>query len=648
MSIVTARRISQAFFLLLLVWLVIVTQTGTDWWQMGGWSTNWLLQLDPLVALGTLLSTGTLYAGLLWALGTVILTILLGRFFCSWVCPFGTMHHFVGYLARRRKSLAEKVRLNRYRRAQAIKYYLLVFLLTAAAGGLISRLIQSPRRHPVTSILAAAILLALVVSVIGGVVRRRGRALATAAVFLAIWVALSFFLSMSKPLAVSLQIGLLDPIPLVYRSVSLVVLPIVDATGGALSSAWRHYEWAWLIGGVFLAALLLNLIVPRFYCRFICPLGALLGAIDHLAIWRIGKTESPCSNCGRCEANCEGACNPSGAFRISECVLCFNCLHACNDGLIRYQRRRSGGGEISAPDISRRGLLASFVSGLAAVPILRLTGRARGVNWNPAVIRPPGSLTEEQFLTRCIRCGQCMKVCPTNVIQPAGLQAGPEGLWTPILNNRIGTSGCQLFCTACGYICPTAAIRPLSLDEKLGRGEFADAGPIKLGTAFIDRGRCLPWAMGRPCIVCQENCPVSPKAIYTREVFQTVRNGVYLVRKAQPDAVELEAADLPENAYSTGDYYCRPDKAKGAAPKRIVAHTSETITLASDAPWAVPPEPGSRIEIQVRLQRPYVDPAACIGCGVCEHECPVAGRRAIRVTAENESRSPARGLTIQP
>jgi len=646
MSIITTRRISQAFFLLLLIWFVIVTQTGAAWWQMGGWSMNWLLQLDPLVALGTLLSTGTLHAGLLWALATVILTILLGRIFCGWICPFGTMHHFIGYVARRRKTLAEKVRLNRYRRAQAIKYYLLVFLLTAAAGGLISQLIHPPRRDPTTTLLAAAILLALVVSIIGGVFRRPGRALAAVAVFLVLWVALSFFLSMSKPLTASLQTGLLDPIPLVYRSASLVVLPIVDTGRISLGSAWRHYEWAWLIGGVFLTALLLNLVVPRFYCRFVCPLGALLGAIDRLAIWRIGKTESPCSNCQRCEADCEGACNPSGAFRISECVLCFNCLHACNDGLIRYQWRRSAGEEISTPDISRRGLLASFVSGLAAVPILRLTGRARGENWNPAVIRPPGSLEEDRFLRRCIRCGQCMKVCPTNVIQPAGLQAGVEGLWTPILNNRIGTSGCQLLCTACGYVCPTGAIRRLSLDEKLGRGEFADAGPIKLGTAFVDRGRCLPWAMGRPCIVCQENCPVSPKAIYTREVFQTVRDGVYVVRKAQPEFVELEAADLPAEAYATGDYYCLALGGPDSTPRRIVAQTAQTITIAADVPWAKPPAPGSRVEIQVRLQRPYVDPAACIGCGVCEHECPVAGRRAIRVTAENESRNPARGMTL--
>ncbi len=113
-----------------------------------------------------------------------------------------------------------------------------------------------------------------------------------------------------------------------------------------------------------------------------------------------------------------------------------------------------------------------------------------------------------------------MRVCPTNVIQPAGIEGGLENLWTPVLNNRIGSSGCQLNCVACGQVCPTSAIRPITLAEKRGINEFAEAGPIKLGTAFVDRNRCLPWAMDKPCIVCEENCPVSPKAIFTREVFQ--------------------------------------------------------------------------------------------------------------------------------
>ena len=38
-----------------------------------------------------------------------------------------------------------------------------------------------------------------------------------------------------------------------------------------------------------------------------------------------------------------------------------------------------------------------------------------------------------------------------------------------------------------------------------------------MGTAFFDRGRCLPWAMATPCIVCEEVCPTSPKAIWVEE-----------------------------------------------------------------------------------------------------------------------------------
>ena len=134
MSIVTARRISQIFFFLLFLWFCIVTTLGERWWQLRGWPVNWLIQLDPLVGLGTLLATGTLYAGLLWGLLTVILTILLGRFFCGWICPFGALHQAVGWVANRRCKASAMIAANRYRRGQGVKYAILVFLLGAAAG----------------------------------------------------------------------------------------------------------------------------------------------------------------------------------------------------------------------------------------------------------------------------------------------------------------------------------------------------------------------------------------------------------------------------------------------------------------------------------------------------------------------------------
>jgi ferredoxin len=237
-----------------------------------------------------------------------------------------------------------------------------------------------------------------------------------------------------------------------------------------------------------------------------------------------------------------------------------------------------------------------------------------------------------------------MRICPTNVIQPGGIDGGLENLWTPVLNNRIGSSGCQLNCIACGQICPTSAIRPITLSEKLGTGEFAESGPIKLGTAFFDRGRCLPWAMDKPCIVCEENCPVSPKAIYTQERFNTIRDGILTVKKASDNTIETIENNLSLDKLATGDYYCAVE---GDKPRKITANTGNTIVISSDNQFEKIPLPGSKIKIQVRLQRPYVDIEKCIGCGVCEHECPVSGKKAVRVSAEGETRSTDRKLLLK-
>jgi polyferredoxin len=577
MKIVQTRRISQVFFFTLFVWFCIVSTIGEEFCQLRGWPVNWFLQLDPLVAFGTMLTTHTLYRALLWALATVILTIVLGRFFCSWVCPFGSLHHFVGFLGNRKKKLSQRIQLNKYQKAQCIKYIVLVFFL---------------------------------------------------------------FMAAFPSIGATLQTGLLDPIPLVTRSFNLVVLAVVDRAFDVTSVTGRLYEGAWLIFAIFLTALLLNLVIPRFYCRFICPLGALFGVIGRFALWRIGKTQQPCSDCKLCEKSCEGGCEPSDKIRISECVLCFNCRQDCKDEVIAYQTRPSLAGEETNPDISRRGFVLSVASGVFAVQVVRLSDKLGG-NWYHRVIRPPGALAEEEFLKRCIKCGQCMRICPTNVIQPDGIQGGLENLWTPVLNNRIGTSGCQLNCTTCGQICPTSAIRPITLSEKLGRDEFAEAGPVKIGTAFVDRNRCLPWAMDKSCIVCEENCPLSPKAIYTREHFETVRDGILTVKKAASGRIETVENSLLPDKFATGDYYCLIESGQR---RKITANAENSIEILKGAKPEKKPARGSKIQIQVRLQRPFVDIEKCIGCGICEHECPVSGKKAIRVSAEGETRSADRAL----
>ena len=648
MNIVTTRRICQGFFFVLFLWFCAVTTLGGQWWQLRGWPVNWLLQLDPLVGLATLLSTRTVYAGLLWGLVTIVLTIILGRFFCGWICPFGSIHQFVGFLAKRKRSIPEKITLNRYHPGQSIKYWILIFLLTISALELAIDLIRLPETHRL--FFWVSVLAVLAWMIFKAVLQTRANPKKMGVVFLifiAAWVLLGSLFNSHQNSPASLQIGLLDPIPMMYRSINLVILPIVDRSFVAVSTIPRTYDGTWLIAAIFLAAVLLNLAVPRFYCRFICPAGAMFGILSRFAIWRVGKTKHECIECGLCEKNCEGACSPTSQIRINECVLCMNCLNECRHHLMTYQIAPSASGEVLGPDLSRRQFLASAVSGAAAIPMLRVSGHLGG-NWDPALVRPPGALPEKEFLSRCIKCGQCMRICPTNVIHPAGIQGGLEGLWTPVLNFRIGTSGCQFNCIACGNLCPTAAIRPITLDERLGRKSYADHGPIKIGTAFVDRGRCLAWAMDRPCIVCQENCPVSPKAIRTREVFNTIDTGSTLVvAKADALYIEFQGMGPGVNLLATGDYYTVVLPSADHRPRRIISNWERGLRIADGLPFKSPPEPGSRVEIQIRLQQPYVDPKHCIGCGVCEHECPVPGKRAIRVTADNESRTLEHALLLK-
>jgi ferredoxin-type protein NapF len=198
---------------------------------------------------------------------------------------------------------------------------------------------------------------------------------------------------------------------------------------------------------------------------------------------------------------------------------------------------------------SRRALLAS--GGLALLGgFFAFTGLSR-VTRNVHLVRPPGARPERDLLALCSRCGQCMKVCPTNVLQPSLAKAGLEGVFTPEMEYRVGA--CDWACNECGKVCPTSAIQPLSLEVKR---------TTRIGRAYIDQNRCIPWTDYKTCLVCQELCPVPEKAIVVTE----------------------DEVTTPEGA-------------------------------------------------RVRLQRPHVIVDRCIGCGICEFNCPVAQESAINVRA---------------
>ena len=503
------------------------------------------LLADPFVSVMTALSTHTVYRGLLWSIGLLAVTLVFGRVFCGWICPFGTLHHFFGWLLPSTKGRgAHRVEANKTHGYQRAKYYLLyAFLLAAVAG-----------------------------SAIG---------------------------------------GMFDPICVAVRSIGLGVIPAAQyLTGRGISgmeshvpsralqsgadhtqdflarTVWQshqsYFHQTWLIVFLLVGVLFLNRFIPRFWCRVLCPLGAFLGVFSRFALFGMEKDHAKCTDCNLCLVHCQGADSPQGGvkWRQDECHMCLNCENACPEDVIKFRFLPNRKSAIVKPDTDRRTGLAAAGAGALFLPVSRVAD-ALDVNYHSKVIRPPGAVEERQFLERCIRCAECMKVCPNNALHPAFFEAGIEGIWTPILIARIGY--CEHSCVLCGQVCPTGAIQKITEKEKLGLG----VPPVKIGTAFYDHGRCLPWAMQTPCIVCEEFCPTSPKAIWVEEVEAPVR-----------------------------------DKTPG--------------------PNGEPPAMKT-----VKLQRPHVDPALCIGCGACEKVCPVQDQPAVYITSVGESRSKTNVILLE-
>jgi polyferredoxin len=462
------RRLSQIVFLSLFVLHVCSTEYR-DSFGVGTVETRLpfpvrlLLDFDPLLAISNALATRALYQGLLWSLFILIPTLFFGRFFCGWMCPLGTVHHFFGNLKSQRKLGRWRIESNRYQSWQSLKYYLLLALLTSAFFG-------------------------------------------------------------------SALAGLLDPLAVFVRTLAASILPALNYALAvllpvSLSARQAYFRQSFVLSLLFLTLLALNLRITRLWCRALCPLGALLGMVSRWSILGLEKRAGQCGDCNRCLLHCQGGDDPvPGVFwRKAECHLCLNCVADCPEGALAFRWFPAQTAIREAPDLKRRRVLTSMALGAVALPALRAnTGLAAEAD--ARLIRPPAALPEKDFLSRCIRCGECMRVCPGNALHPAFTEAGWEGLWTPVLAPRVGF--CQPSCTLCGQVCPTGAIWEFTAQEKGWASTAASANPIRIGTAFYDRGRCLPWAMGTECMVCEEWCPTSPKAIYLRPatVFDNAGN----------------------------------------------------------------------------------------------------------------------------
>lgn len=487
----TARRISQTVFFTLFLFLLVMTEyKGVD---TIAYPVKIFFDIDPLVAVSTFLATHSIPRMLLWSLVVVGLTVSLGRFFCGWVCPMGTLNHV---LSHKRLKVKETIRRNRYDTRQSWKYLAVVFLLVAAAFGL-------------------------------------------------------------------QVVGFLDPFSVLIRSFALALNPVFNWLVRATFFPLQALDWPWLnavlepsfsflrrhvlsfeqpyfyqgllIGLIFLAIVLLNRFRRRFWCRFLCPLGAFLGLLSRFNFLRLKVNKETCTDCLMCSRSCEGACEPQSeeSWLRTECMYCWNCIETCPSKSLSFGFGRASLGERTV-DYGKREVVASLTAALGAVALLRIDPRkmepySSGVavreskRFNPALIRPPGAVDEDEFLKRCIKCGECMKVCIKNAIHPTLMEAGLEGLWTPYLKMQLGY--CEYNCTLCGQVCPTQAIRKISMEEK---------HQVKIGLAFFDKNRCIPFSQGRDCIVCEEVCPTPKKAIWFEEVEVLDSSGENRIKVKQP------------------------------------------------------------------------------------------------------------------
>lgn len=456
-KLIFLRRVSQLSFLSLFVYIL----WSTTYPMTGPLPPSTFFSLDPLLVVMTSISQRVIVPGFLYSLGMLAIAAVFGRLFCGWACPLGAAIDIAGFTQRGKTVLPDQANSA----LSKPKFYMFMLILVTAIYG---------------------------------------RQIAWAC----------------------------DPIALAGRFVSLNLIPAVTVTmnrvfiflmrdvgiSGSLRDLYRalkpsvlgvkayYFSNAGIVLLYFLAVVAASLILRRVWCRALCPLGAMYALAGRSAPFH--RIVDSCLVCGNCGKECRmGAIKDDLSYAQGECILCMDCVYACPTRGVRF----GFGGPRPAPKdpdgrgISRGQFIALLFSSVASLSLFRAhragAAETSGTGYR-SVIRPPAALEEEDFKDRCVRCGNCMKVCITNGLQPVMFESGYSGLWTPRLAPEIGY--CEYKCTLCGNACPTGAIPAITLEKKMR---------TRLGVAEIDRSICLPWAQKKECIVCQEHCPVAEKAI---------------------------------------------------------------------------------------------------------------------------------------
>ncbi|WP_102406586.1 4Fe-4S binding protein [Parabacteroides bouchesdurhonensis] len=399
-------------------------------------------------------------AGVVVAL--VLLTLLVGRVYCSVICPLGVFQDIVSWISGRRKK--KRYRFDYSPEKKWLRYGVLGLFIIALVAGIDS----------FVALLAPYSSYGRIASNLFAPVYRLGNNL------------LAYFAERADSYAFYETEVWMKSLPtFIIAAITFVVLVIL---------AWRN---------------------GRTYCNTICPVGTVLGFFSRFSLFRPVLDAEKCKNCSLCSRRCKAACIDYKNHRIdySRCVACMDCIDTCKHGAIGFRMRKKTLDEQAEKsaihkddknqiDNARR----SFLTATAVVATTAaLKAQEKKVDGGLAIIEdkkilvratpivPPGAWSARHFAQHCTACQLCVSACPNNVLRPS---TDLQKLMQPEMSYERGY--CRPECTRCSDVCPAGAIRPIAIEEK---------SSTRIGHAVWIKKNCIPLTDGVECGNCARHCP---------------------------------------------------------------------------------------------------------------------------------------------
>lgn len=435
-------RVTLAVICFTLITLLFLDFTGTFHAWFG-----WMAKLQFVPAM--------LASSIVVLIGIVIITAIFGRFYCSILCPLGVYQDGVARIAEKRKK-------NRYKfkNGKRLRYYIgLIFFLLIVFG----------------------------------------------------FTSISIFI---------------EPYSIFGRFVSNLFAPIYELINNVLayfaerwnSYAFYHVDVYIKSLPIFITAIAYFLIITifafakgRWFCNNICPVGAVLGSISKFSLFKPRFDTEKCNSCGLCEKNCRCSAIDSKNHIIdySKCVTCFVCVDKCNKGAMKYGLAKRAPKIVDGmEDVDNEGKTSrkTFIATIATVAAAStLKAQEKVVDGGLATIikkkapkretpvKPAGSVSLNNFSSRCTGCQLCVQACPNDVLRASSKL---ETFMQPEMSFERGY--CRPECTKCSEVCPAGAIQKVTREEKTA---------IQIGHAVWIGQNCIPLRDGVACGNCAKHCP---------------------------------------------------------------------------------------------------------------------------------------------